>query len=228
MSHSSLLLPNPNSKKIRTQCGLVLSPSRRPPVGLLGGWGRANSAPFTGKHESAIKNPECNRQVATIPFRRWTSSPAHTTRAWTVRLRRIRELVHRLHCVCLRPDARVPRLPNFDFFPRQGRGVWGFRGNQGRGRWCTMPRRPLAGAGALSGQDPFAMGGTSTRASAGSGSWGMKGGGERKREDGGGRYSSHQGDPWKRWPERKKVRLTTPFGRCYLTMASCLTTLTGR
>jgi hypothetical protein len=116
------------TQKIRAKRGLVPPRGKRTPAGLLGGWGRANSAPFTGKHESAIKNPECNRQVATIPFRRWTSSPAHTTRAWTVRLRRIRELVHRLHCVCLRPDARVPRLPNFDSFPRQGRGVGGVQG----------------------------------------------------------------------------------------------------
>jgi hypothetical protein len=30
------------------------------------------------------------------------------------------------------------------------------------GRWCTVQRRPLAGAGALPGLGPFAMGGTST------------------------------------------------------------------
>jgi hypothetical protein len=51
----------PKLKKIRAKRGLVPPRGKRPPVGLLGGWGRANSAPFTGKHENAIKNPECNR-----------------------------------------------------------------------------------------------------------------------------------------------------------------------
>jgi hypothetical protein len=115
------------------------------------------------------------------------NSPAHTTRVWTAATRCASYPPPPLHLLRLTRFA----CPGLIFFPvKEVVGGWGC--GEKMERWSTVPRRPLAGAGALFRQNPLAAGGTlHPRLREGSGSWGISRGVQGKSRK---RWWAVQGD----------------------------------